>query len=135
MVSRLLYLSILLSCFSVGASEPFKQTNFRSIQNSLTVATFKNSSDLFSVRELHDMGSSGIQQIDYVVNCANQTLALVGFAVLRTSRRLTSISPESNARTPSFYAPQIEHDQRIVRNVCGAAINQKADSSSKRNAL
>jgi len=47
---------------------------------------------LFNVRELHDMGSSGVQQIDYLVNCTNQTLALTGFAVITSRGRLTSFA-------------------------------------------
>ncbi|MFZ4473536.1 MAG: hypothetical protein ACOYOX_12265, partial [Limnohabitans sp.] len=36
------------------------------------------SNGLANVREFHDMGKSGVQQIDYVVNCSNQTMAMSG---------------------------------------------------------
>ena len=28
------------------------------------------------IREFHEMGTSGVQQIDYVVNCSNGTMAM-----------------------------------------------------------
>jgi len=55
-------------------------TEIVSTQNQLTIAAINNQKELFSVRELHNMGASGVQEIDYVVNCSNQTLALSGFA-------------------------------------------------------
>ena len=41
-----------------------------------------NANGLANVREFHDMGKSGVQQIDYVVNCTNQTMAMSGFQIL-----------------------------------------------------
>ena len=93
-------------------------TDTAAIQNHLTIAAIDQKKGLFNVRELHDMGSSGVQQIDYVVNCSNQTLALAGFAFMTTKGRLTSNSPAATSATLSFYKPVIEHDQRIASNVC-----------------
>jgi len=64
------------------------------------------------------MGSSGAQQIDYVVNCSNQTLALAGFAVMTSKGRLTSNSPAPTSDNLSFYKSMIEHDQKITSIVC-----------------
>ena len=94
-------------------------TDTAAIHNNLTIAAIDQQKDLFNVRELHDMGSSGVQQIDYVVNCSNQTLALAGFAVMTSKGRLTSNSPAATSATLSLYKPMIEHDQRIASNVCG----------------
>ena len=94
-------------------------TDTAAIHNHLTIAAIDQQKGLFNVRELHDMGSSGVQQIDYVVNCSNQTLALAGFAVMTSKGRLTSNAPPTTSSTPSFYKPVIEHDQRIASNVCG----------------
>ena len=94
-------------------------TDTAAIHNNLTIAAIDQQKGLFNVRELHDMGSSGVQQIDYVVNCSNQTLALAGFAVVTSKGRLTSNSPAATSATLSFYKPMIEHDQRIASNVCG----------------
>ena len=94
-------------------------TDTAAIHNHLTIAAIDQQKGLFNVRELHDMGSSGVQQIDYVVNCSNQTLALAGFAVVTSKGRLTSNSPAATSATLSFYKPMIEHDQRIASNVCG----------------
>jgi hypothetical protein len=89
------------------------------LHNHLTIAAIDQQKGLFNARELHDMGSSGVQQIDYVVNCSNQTLALAGFAVMTSKGRLTSNAPPTTSSTLSFYKPVIEHDQRIASNVCG----------------
>jgi hypothetical protein len=94
-------------------------TDTAAIHNHLTIAAIDQQKGLFNVRELHDMGSSGVQQIDYVVNCSNQTLALTGFAVMNSKGRLTSNAPAATSATHSFYKPVIEHDQRIASNVCG----------------
>ena len=93
-------------------------TDTAAINNHLTIAAIDQQKGLFNVRELHDMGSSGVQQIDYVVNCSNQTLALAGFAVMTTKGRLTSNSPAATSATLSFYKPMIEPDQKITSNVC-----------------
>jgi len=85
----------------------------------LIIAVIDQQKGLFNARELHDMGPSGVQQIDYVVNCSNQTLALAGFAVMTSKGRLTSNAPPTTSSTLSFYKPVIEHDQRIASNVCG----------------
>jgi hypothetical protein len=94
-------------------------TDTAAIHNNLTIAAIDQQKGLFNARELHDMGSSGLQQIDYVVNCSNQTLALAGFAVMTSKGRLTSNAPPTSSSTLSFYKPVIEHDQRIASNVCG----------------
>ncbi|MFM9991587.1 MAG: hypothetical protein ACKVOY_09155 [Burkholderiaceae bacterium] len=93
-------------------------TDTAAIHNHLTIAAIDQQKGLFNVRELHDMGSSGVQQIDYVVNCSNQTLALAGFAVMTSKGRLTSNAPAATSATHSFYKPVIEHDQRITSKVC-----------------
>jgi len=93
-------------------------TDTAAIHNHLTIAAVDQQKGLFNVRELHDMGSSGVQQIDYVVNCSNQMLALAGFAVMTSKGRLTSNAQPTTSSTLSFYKPVIEHDQRIASNVC-----------------
>ena len=104
-------------------------TDTAAINNHLTIAAIDQQKGLFNVRELHDMGSSGVQQIDYVVNCSNQTLALAGFAVMTTKGRLTSNSPAATSATHSFYKPVIEHDQRIASNVCGNLLTMNSSAA------
>ena len=70
------------------------------------------------VREFHDMGDSGVQQIDYVVNCANGTLALADFAVLTVKGRLPVRAVEPSMDNLSFYKPLIEHDLKVANNAC-----------------
>jgi len=96
------------------------------VTNGLTIAVIDQQKGLFNVRELHDMGSSGVQQIDYVVNCANQTLALTGFTVITSKGRLTSLAPSTTSPTLSFYKPVIEHDQRITSKVCGNLVTMNS---------
>ena len=104
-------------------------TDTAAIQNHLTIAAIDQKKGLFNVRELHDMGSSGVQQIDYVVNCSNQTLALTGFAVMTSKGRLTSNAPAATSATHSFYKPVIEHDQRIASNVCGNLLTMNSSAA------
>ena len=82
------------------------------------MAAINDQKDLFNVRELHDMGASGIQQIDYVVNCADQKMALAGFSVINTHGQMKTTVPSASNTTISFYKPAIDHDQKITTNVC-----------------
>ena len=104
-------------------------TDTAAIHNHLTIAAIDQQKGLFNVRELHDMGSSGVQQIDYVVNCSNQTLALAGFAVMTSKGSLTSNAPAATSATLSFYKPVIEHDQRIASNVCGNLLTMNTSAT------
>jgi len=89
-----------------------------------------NSNGLANVREFHDMGKSGVQQIDYVVNCTNQTMAMSGFQILVgfDSEPLGYVAPKSQPL--SFYKPAIDHDLKISSNACGnqLALNSFTDS-------
>ena len=83
------------------------------------IAATSHTNGLTKVREFYDMGTLGVQQIDYVVNCADQKLSLAGFTVLPTT---VAQSEKSNDRTLadlSFYTPVIQHDKNILNNVCG----------------
>ena len=85
---------------------------------------------LANVREFHDMGKSGVQQIDYVVNCKSQTMAMSSFQLLLgyDSKPLVYVSPETQPL--SFYKPVIDHDLKIASNACGnqLAFNNYSDS-------
>jgi hypothetical protein len=89
-----------------------------------------NPNGMTNVREFHDMGKSGVQQIDYVVNCTNQTMAMSGFQILvgYDSAPLGYVAPKTQALT--FYKPVIDHDLKIASNVCGnqMALNNYTDS-------
>lgn len=71
-----------------------------------------------SVREFHDMGKSGVQQIDYLVNCSNQTMAMVGFQILKgfDIASVGYLAPQNQKL--SFYKPVIDHDLKIASSVC-----------------
>jgi hypothetical protein len=70
------------------------------------------------VREFYDMGDLGVQQIDYVVSCADQKLSLAGFKVLTAMSSKTDNEGEKNIVELTFYTPYIQHDINIVSNVC-----------------
>ena len=88
------------------------------------------SNGLANVREFHDMGKSGVQQIDYVVNCKSQTMAMSSFQILLgyDSTPLVYVSPETQPL--SFYKPVIDHDLKIANNACGnqLAFNNVTDA-------
>ena len=69
-------------------------------------------------REFYDMGSSGVQQIDYVVSCADQKLSLVDFKVLTSMSSKSEDASNKNIADLSFYTPVIQHDINIVSKVC-----------------
>ena len=106
-------------------------TKTPAVKSGLTIAVIDQQKGLFNVRELHDMGSSGVQQIDYVVNCANQTMALTGFSVITSKGRLTSVATATTSPSLSFYKPLIEHDQRIASSVCGNLVSMNSAVSDK----
>jgi len=95
--------------------------------DSLIIAAINAHKGLFKVRELHEMGPSGVQEIDYVVNCENQTIALSGFALVTEKGRLTANDQASMSGRLAFYKPVIYHDQKIANSVCN---NQLSMNSS-----
>jgi hypothetical protein len=64
------------------------------------------------------MGDLGVQQIDYVVSCADQKLSLAGFKVLTTMSSKSDDAGNKNIADLSFYTPVIQHDINIVSKVC-----------------
>jgi hypothetical protein len=83
------------------------------------------------VREFHDMGKSGVQQIDYVVNCADQTLALADFSVLTATGRLPVRAAETTFTNLSFYKPMIDHDRAITNNACDKRLAMNSINSAQ----
>ena len=65
------------------------------------------------------MGNSGVQQIDYVVSCADQKLSLAGFKVLTTMSSKSDDAANKNISDLTFYTPVIQHDINIVSKICG----------------
>ncbi len=90
--------------------------------NTWAVVATNSTKGLTKLREFHDMGDAGVQQIDYVVNCNNRKLSMADFKVL------TAMSPQNKQTTErevadlSFYQPVIQHDINIVENVCGGKL-------------
>ena len=65
-------------------------------------------------REFYDMGNSGVQQIDYVVSCADQKLSLSGFKVLTTMSSKSDDAGTKNIADLSYYTP-VNHRLPIER--------------------
>lgn len=99
--------------------------------NTWSMVAMNNTAGLTKVREFHDMGESGVQQIDYVVNCADSTLALAGFSVLTSLGAVPARSVEPTFSELSFYKPVIQHDQSIANNVCDKRMAMNVDSMNK----
>ena len=89
-----------------------------------------SSQGLTNVREFHDMGASGVQQIDYVVNCANQTMAMSGFQIFTgpDSKPAGFVAPKTQKL--SFYTPAIDHDKKIASNTCNKLVAMNSYTNS-----
>ena len=85
---------------------------------------------LTKVREFHEMGASGVQQIDYVVNCADQTLALAAFTVITATGSMPDRSVEPTFAELSFYKPVISHDINITANACENRVAMNGSSNA-----
>ena len=131
----------LLACLAVSSVTPAATSNLTSSfdkdpdillasnDKTWSYAAY-NPNGLANVREFHDMGKSGVQQIDYVVNCSTQTMAMSGFRILvgYDSAPLGDVTPKTQPL--SFYKPVIDHDLKIASNACGnqLAFNNLTDS-------
>ncbi|MCE2859677.1 MAG: hypothetical protein LW731_07515 [Oxalobacteraceae bacterium] len=71
------------------------------------------------------IGAVGVQQIDYVVNCVNKSVALAGFQVLKSSDDL----PAGPLAVPSyddlsFYIPKLDIDRNVADTACDKRLAQ-----------
>ena len=87
-------------------------------ENNWIIVETKPINGMTRLRDFHDMGALGLQQIDYVVNCANQKLALAGFAEVPNGDAKHHILNNKNYTELSFYRPVIQHDKNIIDSVC-----------------
>jgi len=134
-------LSTLLACFIVSSfasaatstmpSNIDKDPDILLASNDKTwsYASF-NTQAFVNVREFHDMGQSGVQQIDYLVNCNNQTMAMAGFQVLKgfDIAPVGYVAPKTQEL--SFYKPVIDHDLKIASNVCQKQVAMSNSSAT-----
>lgn len=87
--------------------------------DSWTVISMESSRGMSKVRKFFDMGASGVQQIDYVVNCANKSVALAGFAVLKSSENAPAgPMAVSSYDDLSFYTPKLDIDRNVANTAC-----------------
>jgi hypothetical protein len=121
-------LSILLVTSSAAFAAP--ALNSAAINDSEKVASIDFSNNNWAIvannsiqgktklREFYDMGDLGVQQIDYVISCADQKLSLAGFKVLTTMSSKDDNVSNKNMADLTFYTPYIQHDINIVSKVC-----------------
>ena len=86
---------------------------------SWTVISMESNRGMSKVRKFFDMGASGVQQIDYVVNCSNKSVALAGFSILKSSENV----PAGPMASPSydelsFYTPKLDIDRNVANTAC-----------------
>jgi hypothetical protein len=87
--------------------------------NNWTMIAQDSTYQMAKVRKFFDLGANGAQQIDYVVNCSDKSVALAGFQVLKSS----DSAPAANAAVPSFddlsfYKPVLEIDRNAANTAC-----------------
>ena len=98
-------------------------------ENTWAVVATSSNKGLTKLREFHDMGDAGVQQIDYVVNCSNRKLSMADFKVLKGMATQNTSNTEREVGQLSFYQPVIQHDINIVDNVCGGKLAMGKASS------
>jgi hypothetical protein len=87
--------------------------------NSWTVISMENSKQMAKVRKFFVMGAIGVQQIDYVVNCKNKSVALAGFQVLKSSENAPSGPMAVQSYDDlSFYTPKLDIDRNVANTAC-----------------
>ena len=84
-----------------------------------TMISLDNTVPMAKVRKFFDLGANGAQQIDYVVNCADKSVALAGFQVLTSMDQ----APTTAASVPSFddlsfYKPVLDIDRNAANTAC-----------------
>ena len=93
--------------------------------NSWTVISMENSKQMSNVRKFFDMGANGVQQIDYVVNCANKSVALAGFQVLKSAANAPSGPMAVTSYDDlSFYMPKLDIDRNVANTACDKRLAQ-----------
>ena len=98
-------------------------------ENTWALVATNSTKGLTKLREFHDMGDAGVQQIDYVVNCSNRKLSMADFKVLKGMATQNTSNTEREVGQLSFYQPVIQHDINIVDNVCGGKLAMGKASS------
>lgn len=87
--------------------------------NNWTKIAQDNTYQMAKVRKFFDLGANGAQQIDYVINCSDKSVALAGFQVFKTADQ----APSHTAVVPSFddlsfYKPVMEIDRNAANTAC-----------------
>ena len=108
---------------ALGSNNPVALT--ATAGNSWTVISMENNKQMSNVRKFFDMGANGVQQIDYVVNCRNKSVALAGFRILQSSENVPS-GPMAVVSYDdlSFYTPKLDIDRNVANTACDKRLAQ-----------
>jgi hypothetical protein len=114
---------------TISANEPV--ITLAASNNSWTVISMESNRGISKVRKFFDMGASGVQQIDYVVNCANNSVALAGFSILKSSENV----PAGPMASPSyddlsFYTPKLDIDRNVANTACDKRLAMSNSNST-----
>lgn len=93
-------------------------TKFVVTENNWIMLETKPINDINGVRDFHDMGAQGVQQIEYGVDCALQKLALIKFVVVPTVDTESHLLKTRKASNLSFYSPVFQYDKNVVETAC-----------------
>jgi hypothetical protein len=87
--------------------------------NSWTVISMESNREMAKVRKFFDLGANGVQQIDYVVNCSNKSVALAAFSILKSSENAPSGPMTVQSYDDlSFYTPKLDIDRNVANTAC-----------------
>lgn len=140
MFRHILALTVLIASNAVLANASDEQATISNDEPVLTIATSNTSWTVISmesnrgmskVRKFFDMGDSGVQQIDYVVNCSNKSVALAGFSILKSSENV----PAGPMTSPSydelsFYTPKLDIDRNVANTACDKRLAMSESTSA-----
>lgn len=92
-----------------------------------------NQQPIAHVRAFFAMEDSGIRSLypelaelkavgEYVVNCADQSLAITEFRVLKSSETLPTSMNTATDEKLSFSSPKFDSEVKVVRAACGSSV-------------
>lgn len=94
---------------------------FRGAGKNWTMLSMDKKRQMTMVRKFFDMGTSGAHQIDFVVNCADKSVALADFQVVKS----TDITPSPAAVVQSFDDLSFHKDMLDIDQLTGNFACQK----------
>jgi hypothetical protein len=113
---------------TISANEPV--ITLAASNNSWTVISMESNRGMSKVRKFFDMGASGVQQIDYVVNCSNKSVALAGFSILKSENVPAGPMASPSYDDLSFYTPKLDIDRNVANTACDKRLAMSNSNST-----